>query len=162
MIGREPVAIMACSKLISPAVPSVVVTVRVWASLNWPCRAHKSIFILSILTAEAAGQLADDLILPVAHPFEIDLWLGEVDADGGRFLGFADQFGDMQQRFGGDAAAVQADTARVDFGIDQGDCKPQFDGPEGRGIAARTGTYDDQLGFCRDRRIGVTHEFILS
>src|SRR6185369_17685681 len=56
----------------------------------------------------------------------------------------------MKQRLRRDAAAIQADAARVLLHVHEGYLHPEVRGIEGRGVAARPGTEDRQLcGFAR-------------
>src|SRR5438094_314048 len=48
----------------------------------------------------------------------------------------------MEERFGGYASAVQANTARVQLGIDQRDFQPQIGGEKGGGVASRPSADD--------------------
>ena len=55
-------------------------------------------------------------------------------------LRFADDFGHVQERLGRNAAAVQADAARVGLGIDHSDLEAQVGRVKGSGVPAGTGT----------------------
>ena len=60
---------------------------------------------------EAAGQLADDALLPAAQVVDVDLRLGERDAEVAHLLGLGDDLGGVEQRLRRDAADVEADAA---------------------------------------------------
>ena len=62
---------------------------------------------------QAAGQLLDHAFLERAQAREVDLRFAEFDAP---ILGVArlfDQFGNVQQRFRGNASAIKAHAARI-------------------------------------------------
>ena len=63
-------------------------------------------------------------------------------ADGVR--GFVEHLGDVQQRLRRDAAAVDADAARVRLAVDERDLQPAVGGVEGGRVAAGTGADDDE------------------
>ena len=55
------------------------------------------------------------------------------------------QLRDVQQRLRRNAAAVDADAARVRLGIDERDAQPEIGGEERRGVASRPAADDDKL-----------------
>ena len=85
---------------------------------------------------------------------------GEIEADLVRRQAVVLQMGKalvflagLQQGLGRDTAPVQADAAQV-LTLDDGDLLPQLAGADGGDIAARAGTDDDKVEFCRLRRGG--------
>jgi len=78
--------------------------------------------------SEAAGQALDDAFFPGAQAREIDLGLGELDAPVFGLLRFLDQLGYVQKGLGRDAAAIEADAAGIDFGIDERDFESEISG----------------------------------
>ena len=91
------------------------------------------------------GQRADDLVLEVAQLVEIDLGLAELDAEILRVRRLADHVGDVQQRLGRDAAAIDADAAGILLRIDERDLHPAVGRVEGGCVSAGTGADDDKL-----------------
>ena len=59
-----------------------------------------------------------------------------VQAPGGRFPRFVDPLGHVQQGLGRDAAAIEADPARMGFVVYKGDIEPEVGGLEGGDITA--------------------------
>jgi hypothetical protein len=53
-----------------------------------------------------------------------------------------DEFGDVEQRLGGDASSQKAHSARPGIFADQGDLYAKFSGVKGRGVSAGAGTKD--------------------
>ena len=94
---------------------------------------------------EAAGELADHLVLEVAQLVDVDVRLAEGDAMGGHRLGLVDHRGGMQQRLGRDAAHVEADAAEGGVALDQHGVHAQVGGTERGRVATRTGAEHDQL-----------------
>src|SRR6185369_15850438 len=106
----------------------------------------------------ARRQLPDDLVLEGPELVEIDLGLFERDPEIRRMRGFADDVGDMQQRLRWNAAAVDADAARVLLRIDERDLHAAVGGVKGCGISTRSCPNHNKL--CRtahsfNRRSGV-------
>ncbi len=110
----------------------------VCASLNVPrpctyftlrCRAE---------LAEPSGEAFDDALLPAAQRGQVDLGRAELDAPLGRSMRLVDQAGDVQQRLRGDAAAIEADAARLRRVVDERDVHAEVGGVEGGGVAARS------------------------
>ena len=140
--GREPVARMMRSKvrtLFAAAGFRNSQSVRILES-----RAALNVFNLALLRehAQAAGQLLDHAFFPRAQAGEIDLGIGELDAPVFGVTGFVDQLGHVQQGFRRNAAAVEADSARIRFGIDQRDFHAQIGGEKCRGVATRPAAHD--------------------
>ena len=100
---------------------------------------------------EAAGQLADDLVLMAAQQFERDLRLVVGDAVGAKRRRLVHDRGGMQQRLRGNAADVEADAAESRAALDEHDFLAEVGGAEGGRIAAGTGAEDENLS-SRDRR----------
>ena len=66
-----------------------------------------------------------------------------------RMLRLGEQLGDVQQRLGGNAAAVRADAARVDLLVDQRDRHAEVGGEERGRVAARPrAQHDEWCGVC--------------
>ena len=63
------------------------------------------------LDALAHGE--DDLFLALHHPREVDLGLGNANAERCRVADLAEQIGSREQRLGGNAAPVQAGAAQL-------------------------------------------------
>ena len=78
--------------------------------------------------AGSARQPLDDVVLEVAQLVEVDLRLAELDAPRLGVARFVDQLGDMEQRLGRNAAAIDAHAAGVHFGIDERDAEPEIGG----------------------------------
>ena len=96
--------------------------------------------------ASAAGQPLDDIVLELAQLREVDRRLGELHAPRARMTRLGHHLRDVQQCLGRDAAAVHADAARVLLGIDQGHGEPEIGGQKCRGVAARAGADNHELG----------------
>ena len=88
--------------------------------------------------AESAGELVDDAFLPSAEFVQVNFGHGEFDAPVLGLFGFFEQFGDVQQRLRRDAAAIEADAARVYFRIDQRNFHAQVGGQKCGGVSAGT------------------------
>ncbi len=89
---------------------------------------------------ETTGQLVHDLFFPAAQAVEVDGRGSEIDTIRLGTPGFVEQVGHMQERFGRDASAVQADTAGIFLRIHQGYLQAQVGREKSRGIATRAGT----------------------
>ncbi len=61
----------------------------------------------------AVGQLVDHALLPAHELFQVDLRAAKADSVLGHLLGLGEHPGGVQQRFGGDAADVEAHAARA-------------------------------------------------
>jgi hypothetical protein len=96
---------------------------------------------------EAAGQLADDLVLVRAQLVEVDRRRGEGDAAIGHVLRFVHHGGDVQQRLRRNAADVQADAAERRVALDDDRLHAEVGAAEGRRIAAGAGTEDEHFAF---------------
>jgi hypothetical protein len=94
---------------------------------------------------EAAGQLADDLVLVRAQAVEVDARRRETDAAVGHVLRFVHHAGDVQQRFRRDAADVEADAAERRVALDEDRLHAEVGAAESRRIAARAGAEDEHL-----------------
>ena len=86
--------------------------------------------------------MATTFVFPCLQLVEVDLRFGELDAPVLGFLGFVEQLGNVQKRFGGDAASVEANAAWMGFRIDQCDIQSQVRGLKGGDVATRTATDD--------------------
>ena len=65
-------------------------------------------------------------------------------------MGFVEHLGDVQQRLRRNAAAIEADAARVLLGIDERDLHPEVGGIERRRVSAGAGA--DDCNACRHIR----------
>ena len=92
-----------------------------------------------------AREPLDDVVLELTQFPEIDLGFTKLDAPGFRVSRFVDQLRDMQKGFRWNAPAVDADAARIDFRIDQGDAQTEVGGQKGGRIAARATAHHDKL-----------------
>jgi hypothetical protein len=98
---------------------------------------------------EPAGELADDLVLPVAQLIDVDLRPVERDTDGTGLFGFVDDLGGMEEGLAGDAPLEEADAAGVGLEVDEGDIEAVVSRHEGCGIpAGATPENDDTLVVC--------------
>ena len=97
----------------------------------------------------ATGQAADDGVLEGAQLVEIDLRLAELHAPGGGMTRLFDEFGDVQECLGRDAATVDAHAARIGLAVDERDVHPEVRGVERGGVPAGAGANDDELGLRR-------------
>jgi hypothetical protein len=84
---------------------------------------------------EAAGQLADDLVLVRGELGAVDRRSAERHADVGEVRRLVHHGGDVQQRLRRDAADVEADAAERRIALDEHDPEAEVGGAEGRGIA---------------------------
>ena len=76
----------------------------------------------------------------------VNRWCAERYAPCLSVLRLVHDFGNVQQRLGRDAAAIEAHAARVRTGIDERDLHAAIGGVERSRIAARTGANDRNLG----------------
>jgi hypothetical protein len=88
---------------------------------------------------QAAGQLADHLLLVGAQPVQVDLRLAELHAEVAGVRSLLDDRGRVQQRLGRDAADVEAHAAQGRIALDQHGVQAQVRGAEGGGVAAGAG-----------------------
>ena len=95
---------------------------------------------------QPAGQPVDDAVFPAAQRVEVDGGGGEGEPGVAHLLGFGDDFGGVQQGFGGDAADVEAHPAQRAAGVDHDDLAAEVGGPERGGVAAGTGAQHQHLG----------------
>ncbi len=102
-------------------------------------RASLDVFDFALLRkdAQAAGQLLDHAFFPGTQAGQIDFGVGVLDSPIFRMTGFIDQLGHVQQGFRRNAAAVETDSARIRFRIDQRDFQPEIGGQKCRGITTR-------------------------
>ena len=119
--------------------------------MNSPVPAHDLDLALLGQRLEAAGELADDAVLPRAHLVDVDARLLERDAGLAELVGLGQDLGDVQQRLGRDAADVQADAAELLAAVDQRDGQPEVGGAERGRVAARAAAEDGHL----DLDVGV-------
>jgi len=96
---------------------------------------------------DAADQLVDNAVLELAELVHVDLGRGEGNAPSRRFPRFLNQLGDVQQRLRGDAAAVQADPARLFLGVHERHFHPVIGAGERGGVPAGAGADHDNFGF---------------
>ena len=85
--------------------------------------------------AQASREFLDHTFFPRTKAGEINLGSGEFDSPIFGLMGLLQQFGYMKQSFRWDAAAVEADSAGIEFGIDQGDGHAEIGSEKCGGIA---------------------------
>src|SRR5207248_4866136 len=107
--------------------------------------------------AQAACQFLDHAFFPATQSPHVDFRRSEVDPPILRLMRFLDQLGNMQQRFGRDASAIQTYPARVDFGIDERDFHAEIGGEKGCSVSARSAAHD-----CNAQISVISHEECLS
>ena len=109
------------------------------------CSRSANVADLTVLLnlSKTAGHLLYDFVFERSKLVEIDVWIRECHAPRRRVLRIADQFRDVQQCFGRNASAIQAHAARIRFGIDECDVHAKIRRVKRRGVAARTGAYDN-------------------
>src|ERR1051325_4728047 len=107
----------------------------------------------------STGEPLDDAVLERAQLVQIDRRLAEGHAPRVRVTGFAEQTGDVQQRFGGNAAAIHADAARIGLRIDDRGLEPEIRGEERGGVPAGAATHDNHLSgdHCSESRNGCSN-----
>src|SRR5207244_5437608 len=83
-------------------------------------------------------ELLDDRLLPAAQLVDVHAGLAAAkrDAEAAHLLDLVDDPGDVQQRLGGDAADVQADSAQPRVSLDQGRLEAEVRGAESGAVAA--------------------------
>ena len=97
---------------------------------------------------EAAGQLADDLLLPAAQLVEVDLRRAERDAvRRASAFDFVHHGGDVQQRLRRNAADVEAHAAERRVALDEHRLHAEIGGAERGGVAAGAGAEHEHLAF---------------
>ena len=94
---------------------------------------------------QAAGQLADDLVLVAAQLVDVDLRRGKTDAEISGVLRLVDDLGDVQQGLGRDAPDIQADAAEGGIAFDDYGLEAEVGGTEGSRVTAGAGTEDEQV-----------------
>ena len=134
--GSEPVASSACSNCTASSPPAVSFTVRLcastisarpWMYCTLRCLTSCPVPLVSRLTT---------LSLKPRSLIEVDRRLAELDAPRLGVARFVDQLGDVKQRLGRNAAAIDADAAGVHFRIDQRDAEPEIRGKKSGGVPA--------------------------
>ena len=90
-------------------------------------------------------QALDDVILEGAQLTEIDFGFGKRNAPGGGMARLIDDVRDVQQRFRGDAAAIDANPARVRLRIDERHLQPEVGRQKRPRVATRPSSDDDKL-----------------
>src|SRR6185295_19042268 len=95
--------------------------------------------------AGPAGQALDDIVLERAELREVDPRLAELDAPRLRASRLVQHVGDVQERLRGNAAAIDADAARVHFGIDKRHAQAEIGGEKRGGVAAGSASDDRKL-----------------
>ncbi len=83
---------------------------------------------------EPTGQLADDVVLPGAKLVDVDLGVGERDAELGRILGLGEHLGGVKKSLGRNAADVEANAADPLMALDQRDLEPKIGGAKRGGV----------------------------
>ncbi len=95
---------------------------------------------------EAGGHAIHDLGAAGAQLVEIDFRFAECQAEVGGVAGGMDGVGDMQQRFGGDAADMQAGAAELGPRVDERGLDAAVGSEECRSISARSAAKNDEIG----------------
>ena len=144
--GSEPAAMIAESKETVEVVPSGPVTVSMFGEVKVPVPTTVCDFALFGQPGQAAGQPLHDAVFPAAQGVEVDGGGGEGEPGVAHLFGFGDDFGGVQEGFGGDAADVEADPAERAAGVDHDDGAAEVGGAEGGGVAAGSGAQDQDLG----------------
>ena len=108
-------------------------------------RADDLHFSLAADLLQAGGQRGDHLFLLRAEGVQADCRPLEGDAPGFQPFRFADDLGDVEQGFRGDAAAQEADAAEPRLEVDQGDLHAEIGGQESGGVSARPAADDYEL-----------------
>ena len=104
------------------------------------------------LDALAHGE--DDLFLALHHPREVDLGLGDANAERRGVADLAEQVGAGEQRLGGNAAPVEAGAAQLGA-LDERHLGTQLRGAQRGDIAGgTTAEHHDALGHAVDGRGG--------
>ncbi len=93
---------------------------------------------------EAAGQLADDVLLPGAELVQVDLRLREGDPEARGVLGLGEHLRRVEQRLRRDAADVQADAADPLMALDQRHLQAEVGGAERGRIPAGPRPHDHE------------------
>ncbi len=99
---------------------------------------------------EAAGQLADDLVLPAAQLVEIDLRHAERDAVIREHLRLVHHRGDVQQRLRRNAADVEADAAELRVALDEHSLHSEIGRAERGAVAAGASAQHEHLALDVD------------
>ena len=94
---------------------------------------------------KAAGEFFDDAFFVLAQVVHADFRRVKLDAGVGDAVRFFDDFADVQQGFGRDAADVQADTTEGLVALDQGDFQAEVGGAEGGGVTGRACADDEHV-----------------
>jgi hypothetical protein len=107
--------------------------------------------VLAEQRLDPLGVLAYDLLLVLVSAREIEARLAATDPELGGAARFLEQVGGVEQRFGRDAAAMQAGAAPEDCDPSRPavTARPSWRGPDGRDVAAGAAA-DDGRG--RERR----------
>jgi hypothetical protein len=113
------------------------------------CSTALDVFHVALLgkLSQTAGEFFNDVFFPAAQAGEVDVRAREVDPPILCVLRFLKQLGDVKQRFGGDAAAIKADTAGVEFRVDESNLHAKVGGKECGGVAAGSATNDGDACF---------------
>ena len=101
---------------------------------------------------QALVQLGDDAVLVAVDPGHVDAVELALDAEGLALAGHVGDLRGVQQRLGGDAAAVQTGTAELRL-VDQHHAQAQVGGAEGAGITAGSAAEDHYVEYIP----GVSH-----
>ena len=136
---------MQCSKVSVSFVPSTSSMSSVRASRN----GGHALEVLDLAQvadlAGAGGSVPTTLFLKSRSLSRSIFGFCELDAEVFRVRRLVDDVGDVEQRLGRDAAAIDADAAGVLLRIDEGDLHPAVGGVERRRVAAGTRADDDEL-----------------
>ena len=111
--------------------------------------------------ADAARELLDDAVLPIAQLRQVDRRLLELETPSARLARLVRQLRDMEQRLRRDAATVETDAARLGLGVDQRRSKTELRSMKRCRIATRARSDHDHLGFDRATRHSSTRPLLL-
>ena len=139
--GREPVAMMMRSKVSDSCDAVGLRDAQRRRVLERGAALHVVHLALLRENAESAGELLDDIFFPRTQARQIDLRRGELDAPIFGLMRFLQQLGHVEQRLRRNAAAVKADSAGVQFGVDQRDVHAEIGGKKCSGISTRTAAH---------------------
>src|SRR2546423_6663311 len=100
-------------------------------------------------------EFVHDGILPGAELLQFDLRLTESNPASGGMFGFVENFGSVEERFGRDTAAIEANPAEPFLFLDQNDFFAFVGGVECGSISARTCSKHNNVSFqgFHDREI---------
>jgi hypothetical protein len=101
-----------------------------------------------------ARQPLDDVVLELAQFAEVDLRLAELDPPRLRVPRFVDQLRNVEERFRGNASAIDAHATGVRFGIDDRGAETEIRGEKCGCVPPGPAAYDNQLSSDHEARSG--------